>query len=73
VAIACEAECLLWGHERTLERGPGMSASPPKADIFRVRINVCKVPKRSSALKQNALKESQARQMEELALFQCAA
>ena len=32
------------GHLRTLERGPALSASPPRADMFRVGINVCKVP-----------------------------
>ena len=32
------------GHLRTLERGSGMSALPPEADMLIVDINVCYVP-----------------------------
>ena len=32
------------GHKQTLESGSGMSALPPKADMFSVEIDVCFVP-----------------------------
>ena len=32
------------GHERTSERGSGMSALPLRADILTICINVCLVP-----------------------------
>jgi hypothetical protein len=32
------------GQKRTLERGSGMSASPSRADMLRIGINVRKVP-----------------------------
>ena len=32
------------GQKRTLDRGPAMTASPPRADMLIVGINVCYVP-----------------------------
>src|SRR6478672_4529246 len=32
------------GHKRTLDSGSGMSALPPKADMFSVEVDVCFVP-----------------------------
>ena len=34
----------LWGHERTLERGSAMSASPLRAAMLSLSIDVRKVP-----------------------------